>query len=139
MTCMHACMPAHAGVYFEKYVKGKQGQTLWIRNLQLSIYGVPLSMAYAYLRAGRCAHAERVSCCMVLAAPDAWPKGGSACLVVVQPCMRILGRVRCQGKMGDAGCLRLTCTAAQDGGLRRHDAGLQLARLGRGRSAGARP
>ena len=46
-------MRAHAGVYFEKFVKGKQGQTLWIRNLQLSIYGVPLSMAYAYLKDGR--------------------------------------------------------------------------------------
>ena len=43
----------HAGVYFEKYVKGKLGQTLWIRNLQLSIYGVPLSLAYTYLRDGR--------------------------------------------------------------------------------------
>ena len=42
-----------AGVYFEKYVKGKLGQTLWIRNLQLSIYGVALSLAYTYLRDGR--------------------------------------------------------------------------------------
>ena len=42
-----------AGVYFEKYVKGKLGQTLWIRNLQLSIYGVPLSLAYTYLKDGR--------------------------------------------------------------------------------------
>jgi hypothetical protein len=48
-------------VYFEKYVKGKQGQTLWIRNLQLSIYGVPLSMAYAYLRDGRCVSAIWIS------------------------------------------------------------------------------
>ena len=43
-----------AGVYFEKYVKGKHGQTLWIRNLQLSIYGVPLSILYTYFRDGRC-------------------------------------------------------------------------------------
>ncbi len=42
-------------MYFEKYVKGKMGQTLWIRNLQLSIYGVPLAMAYAYMKDGRCA------------------------------------------------------------------------------------
>lgn len=42
-----------AGVYFEKYVKGKQGQTLWIRNLQLSLYGVCLSLAYTYLKDGR--------------------------------------------------------------------------------------
>lgn len=44
-----------AGVYFEKYVKGKQGQTLWIRNLQLSIYGVPLAIVYCLLRDGRSA------------------------------------------------------------------------------------
>ncbi|EIE25933.1 hypothetical protein COCSUDRAFT_60937 [Coccomyxa subellipsoidea C-169] len=44
---------AYAGVYFEKYVKGKQGQTLWIRNLQLSLYGVCLSLAYTYLKDGR--------------------------------------------------------------------------------------
>ena len=43
-----------AGVYFEKYVKGKLGQTLWIRNLQLSIYGVPLSIAYTMVKDGRC-------------------------------------------------------------------------------------
>ena len=42
-----------AGVYFEKYVKGKHGQTLWIRNLQLSIYGVPLSILYTYFKDGR--------------------------------------------------------------------------------------
>lgn len=51
-----------AGVYFEKYVKGRHGQSLWIRNLQLSIYGVPLSIAYTYLRDGRHARApQRVS------------------------------------------------------------------------------
>ncbi|BDA44176.1 UDP-N-acetylglucosamine transporter [Coccomyxa sp. Obi] len=44
---------AYAGVYFEKYVKGKQGQTLWIRNLQLSLYGVCLSLGYVYLKDGR--------------------------------------------------------------------------------------
>ena len=44
---------ACAGVYFEKYVKGRHGQSLWVRNLQLSIYGVPLAVAYSYLRDGR--------------------------------------------------------------------------------------
>lgn len=43
---------AYAGVYFEKYVKGKMGQTLWIRNLQLSIYGVPLSIVYTIIKDG---------------------------------------------------------------------------------------
>ncbi len=45
-------------MYFEKYVKGKMGQTLWIRNLQLSIYGVPLSLAYTYLKDGRFEEAQ---------------------------------------------------------------------------------
>lgn len=41
---------AYAGVYFEKYVKGKMSSTLWIRNLQLGIYGLPLSIAYMYVK-----------------------------------------------------------------------------------------
>ena len=41
---------AYAGVYFEKYVKGRMSSTLWIRNLQLGIYGVPLSIAYMYAK-----------------------------------------------------------------------------------------
>ena len=45
-------------MYFEKYVKGKEGQTLWIRNLQLSIYGVPLSILYTCLKDGRWAAAS---------------------------------------------------------------------------------
>ena len=43
----------HVGVYFEKYVKGKLGQTLWVRNLQLSIYGVPLAIAYSIVKDGK--------------------------------------------------------------------------------------
>lgn len=41
---------AYAGVYFEKYVKGKMSSTLWIRNLQLGIYGLPLSIAYMFAK-----------------------------------------------------------------------------------------
>ena len=58
----HACHVLwclRAGVYFEKYVKGRHGQSLWIRNLQLSIYGVPLAVAYTYLRDGRRAGSMR--------------------------------------------------------------------------------
>ncbi|KAK9809147.1 hypothetical protein WJX72_010196 [[Myrmecia] bisecta] len=44
---------AYAGVYFEKYVKGKLASTLWIRNLQLGIFGLPLSIAYMYCMDGR--------------------------------------------------------------------------------------
>lgn len=29
-------------MYFEKYVKGKHAASLWVRNIQLGIYGVPL-------------------------------------------------------------------------------------------------
>ena len=41
---------AYAGVYFEKYVKGKLSGTLWVRNLQLGIYGLPLSIAYMLVK-----------------------------------------------------------------------------------------
>ena len=41
---------AYAGVYFEKYVKGKHSASLWVRNLQLSLYGLPLSIGYALLK-----------------------------------------------------------------------------------------
>ena len=51
-----------AGVYFEKYVKGRHGQSLWVRNLQLSIYGVPLSIAYSYMRDGRCGLGHYAQC-----------------------------------------------------------------------------
>ena len=57
-TCVDAGW--RAGVYFEKYVKGKLGQTLWIRNLQLSLYGVPLAIVYSLLKDGRCA---ALGCC----------------------------------------------------------------------------
>ena len=35
---------AFAGVYFEKFVKGMETSSLWIRNCQLSMYGLPLAM-----------------------------------------------------------------------------------------------
>ena len=37
------------------------GQTLWIRNLQLSIYGVPLSLAYTYIKDGRWTELQHLS------------------------------------------------------------------------------
>lgn len=43
---------AFAGVYFEKYVKGINSRSLTVRNLQLSLYGVPLSLMYALLKDG---------------------------------------------------------------------------------------
>lgn len=44
---------AYAGVYFEKYVKGRHAATsLWVRNIQLGLFGVPLSAGYALLRDG---------------------------------------------------------------------------------------
>lgn len=33
-----------AGVYFEKYVKGRFAASLWHRNIQLGLFGVPLSI-----------------------------------------------------------------------------------------------
>ena len=43
---------AFAGVYFERYVKGKLAAGLITRNMQLSIFGVPFSGVYAYLKDG---------------------------------------------------------------------------------------
>ena len=43
---------AYAGVHFEKFVKGRASQSLWVRNLQLSLYGAPLALAYALVRDG---------------------------------------------------------------------------------------
>lgn len=44
---------AFAGVYFEKYVKGKLAGSLIRRNLQLGIYGVPFSCMYALIKDGQ--------------------------------------------------------------------------------------
>ncbi|PSC68753.1 UDP-N-acetylglucosamine transporter-like [Micractinium conductrix] len=43
---------AYAGVYFEKYVKGRHAASLWVRNIQLGLFGVPLSTGYALLKDG---------------------------------------------------------------------------------------
>ena len=52
---------AFAGVYFERYVKGRHGQSLWVRNLQLSLYGTPFAAAYALLVDGRALRARSMS------------------------------------------------------------------------------
>ena len=43
---------AYAGVYFEKYLKGKDAGTLWVRNMQLSIYGLAFSTIYMFVKDG---------------------------------------------------------------------------------------
>lgn len=43
---------AFAGVYFEKYLKGKHGASLLERNIQLGIFGAPLSVIYAWVKDG---------------------------------------------------------------------------------------
>lgn len=43
---------AYAGVYFEKYLKGKHAASLWTRNIQLGIFGVPFCFLYAYFKDG---------------------------------------------------------------------------------------
>lgn len=47
VTGMVACSvsglsSAYAGVYFEKFVKGRHAASLWVRNIQLGMFGVPL-------------------------------------------------------------------------------------------------
>jgi len=44
---------AYAGVYFEKYVKGRLAGSLVKRNFQLGLYGVPFSWIYAMIKDGR--------------------------------------------------------------------------------------
>jgi UDP-sugar transporter A1/2/3 len=39
---------AFAGVYFEKYVKGRHAASLWVRNVQLAAFGLPFSGIYAW-------------------------------------------------------------------------------------------
>jgi UDP-sugar transporter A1/2/3 len=46
--CISGLSSAFAGVYFEKYVKGRHAPNLWIRNIQLSVFGVPFSAALAW-------------------------------------------------------------------------------------------
>lgn len=43
---------AYAGVYFEKYVKSKSNLSVWVRNMQLSLWGLPLSIIYATIKDG---------------------------------------------------------------------------------------
>lgn len=44
---------AFAGVYFEKYVKGRNAEGLIPRNIQLGLFGVPFSAALVVARDGR--------------------------------------------------------------------------------------
>ena len=43
---------AFAGVYFEKYVKGRHAPNLWVRNIELSAFGAPFSAALAIVKDG---------------------------------------------------------------------------------------
>lgn len=50
--CISGLSSAFAGVYFEKYVKKSNSPNLWIRNIQLSVFGVPFSGSLAVLKDG---------------------------------------------------------------------------------------
>ena len=50
--CISGLSSAFAGVYFEKYVKKSNSPNLWIRNIQLSMFGVPFSGMLAILKDG---------------------------------------------------------------------------------------
>lgn len=79
---------AYAGVYFEKYVKGRMSSTLWIRNLQLGIYGLPLSIAYMFVKdhvALRAGGAMRVSC-FLLACLCTWTSDVCRRAMLVSSC-----------------------------------------------------
>jgi hypothetical protein len=46
VACTHVTVPAC------RYVKGGLSRSLTVRNLQLSLYGLPFSMAYMWLKDG---------------------------------------------------------------------------------------
>ena len=61
MFGMVACLiagisSAFAGVYFEKYVKGRHAASLWTRNVQLGMFAVPFCILYASIRDGEKIH-----------------------------------------------------------------------------------
>eukprot|EP00191_Tetraselmis_sp_GSL018_P020808 CAMPEP_0177593274 /NCGR_PEP_ID=MMETSP0419_2-20121207/9050_1 /TAXON_ID=582737 /ORGANISM="Tetraselmis sp., Strain GSL018" /LENGTH=630 /DNA_ID=CAMNT_0019084285 /DNA_START=653 /DNA_END=2545 /DNA_ORIENTATION=- len=50
MACLlSGVSSAFAGVYFEKFVKGMETSSLWIRNCQLSMYGLPLGVVSLFV------------------------------------------------------------------------------------------
>ncbi|KAG0068269.1 hypothetical protein BGZ93_008652 [Podila epicladia] len=52
MAVLVACvLSGLAGVYFEKILKGSQG-TIWLRNIQLSLFSLPFSLLAVYLKDG---------------------------------------------------------------------------------------
>lgn len=46
------CMSGFAGVYFEKILKGSNDVSVWVRNIQLSVLGVPFGLATALIGDG---------------------------------------------------------------------------------------
>ncbi|KAF9412057.1 hypothetical protein BGZ94_001160, partial [Podila epigama] len=52
LSVLVACvLSGLAGVYFEKILKGSQG-TIWLRNIQLSLFSLPFSLLAVYLKDG---------------------------------------------------------------------------------------
>lgn len=84
---------AFAGVYFEKYVKGKLAAGLIKRNTQLGIFGVPFSLSYAYFKDRKVLYANGW---LSGFSPAAWGVvwlqvfGGFIIAVVVKYCDNIL-------------------------------------------------
>lgn len=54
LSLLPHCSARLAGVYFEKYVKGKHAASLWVRNIQLGIYGVPLRCEVLWAAGPQC-------------------------------------------------------------------------------------
>lgn len=98
--------PSCTGVYFEKYVKGKHAASLWVRNIQLGIYGVPLrrvpgrgagGAGRCIAGSGRCRAAQQghgaagqldlqsSACCGAHADAQAGHEGGRKGLLRAQP------------------------------------------------------
>merc|ERR1712217_380385 len=74
-TSMDGLSSAFAGVYFEKFVKKTGDSSLWVRNMQLSLWGLPMSIAYALVKDN-----EKIRCAGLLQGFDAV----TLCVVLLQ-------------------------------------------------------
>lgn len=88
---VHAPPPPCAGVYFEKYVKGRHAASLWVRNIQLGLFGVPLRCAPGF---------------------GAWKCAGCPVFLAVQERPELRGARQMEGSVKRGGCAAQLCSGS---------------------------
>lgn len=51
-ACVACAISGFAGVFFEKILKGSEPVSLWMRNIQMSLFTIPTSLLAAYIQDG---------------------------------------------------------------------------------------